>query len=65
MRLVSPLLFGRGLPGDKVKNLPEDDHRRKDPMFQEPELGVHLKLVERLRPIAERNGRTLAQLAIA
>ncbi|MCD6248325.1 MAG: aldo/keto reductase [Hadesarchaea archaeon] len=50
---------------DRVKNLPEDDHRRKDPMFQEPELSVHLKLVERLRPIAERNGRTLAQLAIA
>ncbi|MBE0477947.1 aldo/keto reductase [Candidatus Aerophobetes bacterium] len=48
-----------------VKNLPADDHRRQDRRFQEPELSANLKFVEALRPIAEKNGRTLAQLAIA
>jgi len=44
---------------------PQDDHRRKDPHFQEPELSANLELVEGLRSIAERRGKTLAQLAIA
>lgn len=48
-----------------VQQLPEDDWRRRNPRFQEPELSVNLKLVEGLRRIAERNGRTVAQLAIA
>jgi len=50
---------------ERVRNLPEDDHRRRDPRFQEPELSANLKLVEDLRSIAEKGGRTLAQLAIA
>jgi len=50
---------------ERVQNLPEDDHRRRDPRFQEPELSAILKLVKELGPIAERNGRTVAQLAIA
>jgi len=50
---------------ERVKNLPKDDHRRKDPRFQEPELSANLKLVEDLHSIAERNGKTVAQLAIA
>jgi len=50
---------------ERVQNLPEDDHRRRDPRFQEPELSANLKLVKEIRPIAERNGRTVAQLAIA
>ena len=46
--------------------MPEDDWRRtKNPHFQEPELSANLKLVEELRPIAEKNNRTIAQLAIA
>jgi len=50
---------------ERVKNLPEDDHRRRDPRFQEPELSANLKLVEHLRSIAEKSGKTVAQLAIA
>jgi len=50
---------------ERVKNLPKDDHRRRDPRFQEPQLSANLKLVEDLRPVAEKNGRTVAQLAIA
>jgi len=49
---------------ERVQNLPEDDHRRRDPRFQEPELSANLKLVEELRSIAENSGRTVAQLAI-
>ena len=48
-----------------VAGLPEDDHRRRDAMFQEPQLSANLKLVGGLQAIAKRNGRTAAQLAIA
>lgn len=50
---------------ESVKKLDKRDHRLKEPYFQEPELSIHLKYIERLRPIAERNKRTLAELAIA
>ena len=53
--------FSRG----RVARLPENDWRRRNSLFQEPQLSANLDLVENLRPIAERNGRTLAQLAIA
>ncbi|MCK4244095.1 MAG: aldo/keto reductase [Candidatus Omnitrophica bacterium] len=50
---------------ERVKNLPVDDHRRQDTLFQEPQLDIHLQLVDDLRPIAERNNKTLAQLALS
>jgi len=50
---------------ERAANLPEDDHRGRDPRFQEPELSANLKLVENLRSIAEKSGKTVAQLAIA
>jgi aryl-alcohol dehydrogenase-like predicted oxidoreductase len=50
---------------ERVASLADGDWRRQNPHFQEPELSANLELVEGLRPIAERNGRTLAQLAIA
>ncbi|MCK4590261.1 MAG: aldo/keto reductase, partial [Candidatus Latescibacteria bacterium] len=50
---------------ERVGNMPEDDHRRRDPRFQEPELSANLELVESLRSIAGKNGKTIAQLAIA
>jgi aryl-alcohol dehydrogenase-like predicted oxidoreductase len=34
-------------------------------MFNEPQLSDNLALVDKLRPIAGRNGMTLSQLAIA
>jgi len=45
--------------------LPDDDWRKKNPDFNEPLLGIHLELVEKLRPIATRKGQPLANLAIA
>ena len=50
---------------ERVQNLPNDDHRHKNMHFQEPKLSANLELVESLRPVAERNNITLAQLAIA
>ena len=50
---------------ERLAGLPLDDHRRRKPDFQEPEFAATLEFVERLRPIAERSGITLAQLAIS
>lgn len=58
------LLTGR-FSQERLAGLPPDDHRRKSPDFQEPQFSATLQLVEQLRPIAERSGRTLAQLAIS
>ena len=44
---------------------PLDDHRRRKPDFHDPQFTATLQLVDQLRPIAERNGRTLAQLVIS
>jgi len=49
----------------RLAALPEDDWRRKSRQYQEPLLGANLRLVDKLRPIAERDGGTLGQLAIA
>ena len=50
---------------ERVANLPDEDWRKRSSAFREPELSANLAFVEKLRPIAERNGRTVAQLAIA
>jgi thioester reductase-like protein len=50
---------------EKLDRLPPDDLRRVLDHFQEPYFSVNLHLVEELRAIAERNNRTVAQLAIA
>jgi aryl-alcohol dehydrogenase-like predicted oxidoreductase len=59
----------KGLLTDKIqerlKHFAADDHRLKDSDFQEPRLNVHLELLDNLRPIAARNGKSVAQLAIA
>lgn len=59
------LLTGK-MTRERVAQFPDDDWRKvKSPQFQEPELSINLALVEELRPIAERNGRSVAELAIA
>ena len=62
--MMKGLLTGAITP-ERMASLPHDDHRRRDPRFNEPQLSQILALLDRLRPIAERNGCTLAQLAIA
>jgi aryl-alcohol dehydrogenase-like predicted oxidoreductase len=58
------LLTGR-FSHERLANLAPDDHRRRIADFQDPLFSATLELVNGLRPIAERNGRTLAQLAIS
>jgi aryl-alcohol dehydrogenase-like predicted oxidoreductase len=58
------LLTGKFSP-ERLEALASDDHRRKNPDFQDPQFTATLQFVDELRPIAERNGRTLAQLAIS
>jgi aryl-alcohol dehydrogenase-like predicted oxidoreductase len=50
---------------DRVAHLPADDWRKGNRHFQPPALDANLDLVDGLRPLAERNGLTLAQLSIA
>jgi len=50
---------------ESIQKLDRKDHRLGEPYFQEPEFSVNLHFVDQLKPIAARNGRSLAQLAIA
>jgi aryl-alcohol dehydrogenase-like predicted oxidoreductase len=50
---------------ERLAQLDPGDWRRKDSSFNEPVFSKALELVDRLRPVAERGGHTLAQLAIA
>jgi aryl-alcohol dehydrogenase-like predicted oxidoreductase len=50
---------------ERLAGLPLDDHRRRNSNFHAPQFTATLQLVDQLRPIAERNGKTLAQLAIS
>jgi len=49
----------------RLADLPEGDWRRRGARFQEPELTANLAFVEGLRRIAEGEGCSLADLAIA
>ena len=62
--LQKGLLTGR-MTAERIADLAPDDHRHNDPDFTEPRLSTNLELIERLKPIADRNGRTLSQLAIS
>ena len=49
----------------KVAELAPDDHRHRDPNFHGERLEANMKLVDGITAIAQRYGRTSAQLAIA
>ena len=50
---------------ERLAGLPLGDHRRRSTDFHDPQFTATLQLVDQLRPIAERNGKTLAQLSIS
>ena len=58
------LLTGK-FDAKRLANLPLDDHLIRISDFQEPQFSATLELVEGLKKIAQRNGRTCAQLAIS
>ncbi|HEX3542026.1 MAG TPA: aldo/keto reductase [Acidimicrobiales bacterium] len=62
--LRSGLLSGR-FSAARVASLPDDDWRSTADDFNAPRLSTNLALVERLKPIAQRAGATLAELSIA
>ncbi|KPM53617.1 aldo/keto reductase [Frankia sp. R43] len=62
--MQSGLLSGRWSL-ERSQSLPEDDWRHRSPEFVRPALDRNLALVDALRPIADRNGTTVAAVAVA
>jgi aryl-alcohol dehydrogenase-like predicted oxidoreductase len=62
--MKSGLLSG-AMTRERVAGLPADDFRRRTPNFQEPLLSRNLALVELLREIGARHGRSPGEVAIA
>jgi len=60
----SGMLTGQ-MTRERIAGLPEDDWRRHDPRFREPQLTVHLALVARLEEVAARHGVAPGAVAIA
>jgi len=60
----SGLLTGT-MTRERIADLPEDDWRRRGPQFQEPLLTRNLKIVDKLKEIAARHGRSAGEAAIA
>lgn len=60
----SGLLTGK-MTRERIESLPDDDWRKTDERFREPQLSRHLALVERLEEVAERHGSSPGAVAIA
>ena len=58
------LLAGR-MTRERAMNFPEDDWRRRNPAFQEPQLSRNLEFVEKLREIGNRHGVSPGEVALA
>jgi aryl-alcohol dehydrogenase-like predicted oxidoreductase len=62
--MASGLLTG-AMTRERAAVLPPDDFRSKNPEFREPRLSKNIELVERLRKVGARHGRTPGEVAIA
>jgi aryl-alcohol dehydrogenase-like predicted oxidoreductase len=62
--MASGLLSG-AMTRERLATMPDDDWRRRDERFREPQLSKHLALVDRLRAVGERHEATPGQVAIA
>src|SRR5258708_12560300 len=62
--MASGLLTG-AMTRERDANLPDDDWSKNSPEFREPTLSKNLQLVERLKAVAARYGRTPGEVAIA
>jgi aryl-alcohol dehydrogenase-like predicted oxidoreductase len=62
--MKSGMLTG-AMTRERVASLPEDDFRRRNSYFQEPMLTRNLKVVDVLREIGNKHGRTPGEVAIA
>jgi len=62
--MASGLLTG-AMTRQRTANLPEDDWRKTNPDFTEPDLTRNLLLIERLRQLGRRHNRSVGEVAIA
>ena len=62
--MKSGLLTGT-MTRERIASLPPDDFRRRNPHFSEPLLSRNLELVEVLREIGRRHGKSPGEVAIA
>lgn len=62
--MKSGLLTGK-MTRERIAAMPDDDFRKRTPHFQEPKLSQNLALVELLREIGSKHGRTPGEVAIA
>lgn len=62
--MASGLLTG-AMTRERAAQLPSEDWRSKSEQFKEPKLSENLALVERLRGVGERHGRSPGEVAIA
>jgi aryl-alcohol dehydrogenase-like predicted oxidoreductase len=62
--MYSGLLSG-AMTRDRIAKFSPDDWRRRDQNFQEPNLSRNLRVVESLREVGKRHGRTPGEVAIA
>ena len=62
--MASGMLSG-AMTRERAASLPESDWRSRSENFREPKLGANLALVERLRAVGERHGRSAGEVAIA
>ena len=62
--MASGLLSG-AMTAERVAALPDDDWRKHDARFREPELPRHLALVARLQEVADRHDTTAGAIAVA
>ena len=62
--MASGLLTGAMTRG-RISSLPPNDWRTQNEQFREPKLSENLKVVERLRRIGARHGRSPGEVAIA
>jgi aryl-alcohol dehydrogenase-like predicted oxidoreductase len=62
--MKSGMLTG-AMTRERIENMDAEDFRKRTPNFQEPLLTRNLNLVELLRAIGQRHGRTPGEVAIA
>ncbi len=62
--MSSGLLTGR-MTRERIATMPDDDWRKNDPRFIEPQLSGNLELVDRLRLVAEHHDTVPGAVAIA
>lgn len=62
--MASGLLTGK-MTRERIADLPEDDFRKRDARFRDPQLERNLELVERLKALAARYDTTPGAVAVA